>query len=120
MTNKTCQDCKFWHKGYLLQGYKMPATCNKEPFAYAKNDDPACKDFEEKVNQTELLKESKAFRQSIGLGDKRSIKWLQSFAKKGMWQYEKVASQNNSIFYCINDKVKNQPNLPNDYKKEIL
>ena len=40
------------------------------------------KDFEEKVNQTELLKESKAFRQSIGLGDKRSIKWLQSFAKK--------------------------------------
>ncbi|TLT05037.1 AAA family ATPase [Aliarcobacter cibarius] len=72
------------------------------------------KDFGEKVNQTELLKESKAFRQSIVLGDKRSIKWLQSFAEKGMWQYEKVASQNNSIFYCINDKVKNQPNLPNN------
>lgn len=48
MTNKTCQDCKFWHKGYLLQGFKMPASCNKEPFAYAKHDDPACKDFEEK------------------------------------------------------------------------
>ena len=77
------------------------------------------KDFEEKVNQTELLKESKAFRQSIGLGDKRSIKWLQSFAKKGMWQYEKVASQNNSIFYCINDKVRNSPNLPNNDINEI-
>lgn len=77
------------------------------------------KDFEEKVNQTELLKESKAFRQSIGLGDKRSIKWLQSFAKKGMWQYEKVASQNNSIFYCINDKVRNSLNLPNNDIKEI-
>lgn len=72
------------------------------------------KDFREKVNQTELLKESKAFRQTLSLGDKRSIKWLQSFAEKGMWQYEKVASQNNSIFYCINDKVKNQPNLPNN------
>jgi hypothetical protein len=77
------------------------------------------KDFEEKVNQTELLKESKAFRQSIGLGDKRSIKWLQSFAKKGMWQYEKVASQNNSIFYCINDKVRNSLNLPNNDINEI-
>jgi hypothetical protein len=37
------------------------------------------KDFGEKVNQSELLKESKSFRQSLGLGDKRSIKWLQSF-----------------------------------------
>lgn len=78
------------------------------------------KDFGEKVNQTELLKESKAFRQTLGLGDKRSIKWLQSFGEKGVWQYEKVASQNNSIFYWFNDRVKNQPNLPNDYKKEIL
>ncbi len=42
------------------------------------------KDFGEKVNQSELLKESKSFRQSLRLGDKRSIKWLQSFAKKGM------------------------------------
>lgn len=30
------------------------------------------KDFGEKVNQSELLKESKSFRQSLGLGDKRS------------------------------------------------
>ena len=78
------------------------------------------KDFREKVNQTELLKESKAFRQTLSLGDKRSIKWLQSFAEKGKWQYEKVPSQNNSIFYWINDKVRNLPNLPNDYEKEVL
>jgi hypothetical protein len=78
------------------------------------------KDFQEKVNQTELLKESKAFRQTLSLGDKRSIKWLQSFAEKGKWQYEKVPSQNNSIFYWINDKVRNLPNLPNDYEKEVL
>ena len=72
------------------------------------------KDFGEKVNQSELLKESKSFRQSLGLGDKRSIKWLQSFGEKGMLSYEKVASQNNSILYWFNDKVRNSPNLPNN------
>jgi hypothetical protein len=72
------------------------------------------KDFKEKTNQTELLKESKAFRQSIGLGEKRSIKWLKLFAEKGIWSYEQVSDQHNSIFYFLNDKAKNQPNLPNN------
>ena len=76
------------------------------------------KDFGEKVNQSELLKESKSFRQSLGLGDKRSIKWLQSFGEKGMLSYEKVASQNNSILYWFNDKVRNSPNLPNNSIKD--
>ena len=77
------------------------------------------KDFEEKVNQSELLKESKSFRQSLGLGDKRSIKWLQSFAEKGMWSYEKVTTQNNSILYSLDNKVKNQINLLNNDTKEF-
>ena len=77
------------------------------------------KDFGEKVNQSELLKESKSFRQSLGLGDKRSIKWLQSFAEKGMWSYEKVTTQNNSILYSLDNKVKNQINLLNNDTKEF-
>ena len=76
------------------------------------------KDFKEKTNQTELLKESKAFRQSIGLGEKRSIKWLKLFAEKGIWSYEQVSDQHNSIFYFLNDKAKNQPNLPNQEIQE--
>ena len=46
--SKTCRDCRYWHKGYLLQGFKMPGTCNKAPFTYAAYDDPACGDFAEK------------------------------------------------------------------------
>ncbi len=45
---ETCQDCKNWHKAYLVYGFKMPASCNKFPFSYAKHDDPACKDFDPK------------------------------------------------------------------------
>ena len=46
-TTKTsrCADCRYWHKGYLLHSYRMPASCNKSPFRYAKYDDPACDDF---------------------------------------------------------------------------
>jgi len=43
--NKTCKDCVFWHKSYLVYGFKMPGTCNKHPFSYAKHDDAACVDF---------------------------------------------------------------------------
>ena len=93
------------------------SNITKKESMFIKEIQEILKDFQEKVNQTELLKESKAFRQTFSLGDKRSIKWLQSFAEKGKWQYEKVASQNNSLFYWINDKVKNLPNLPNDYEK---
>lgn len=91
----------------------------KKELIFIKEIQEILKDFDEKTNQTELLKESKAFRQSIGLGDKRSIKWLQSFGEKGMWTYEKVASQNNSIFYWLDDKVKNQPNVPKHDLKDI-
>ncbi len=76
------------------------------------------KDFGKKTNQTDLLKESKAFRQSIQLGDKRSINWLKSFGDKGMWYYKKVSSQNNSILYWLNDKVENSLNQPNPYIKD--
>lgn len=89
----------------------------KKELIFIKEIQEILKDFKEKINQTELLKESKAFRQSLGLGEKRSIKWLHLFAEKGMWCYEKVSTQNDSIFYWLNNKVKNQQNLPKyDFK----
>ena len=87
--------------------------------AFIKEIQEILKDFDQKINQGELLKESKSFRQSLGLGDKRSIKWLQSFAEKGIWCYEKVPNQNNSIFYWICNKVENSQNLQNNHKKDI-
>jgi hypothetical protein len=77
------------------------------------------KDFREKVNQTELLKESKAFRQTLSLGDKRSIKWLQTWATRGKWKCEKVASEKNSIFYWIDGQTDKLTKLPNSDIKEI-
>ena len=89
----------------------------KKELIFIKEIQEVLKDLGERVNQTELLKESKAFRQALGLGEKRSIKWLHSFAEKEAWSYEKIASQNNAIFYWLDNKVKNQPNVPKyDFK----
>ena len=95
------------------------SNLTSKEYSFIKEIQEILKDFGEKMNQGELLKESKAFRQSLGLGDKRSIKWLQSFGEKGMWCYEKVPNQNNSIFYWLDNKVENLPNVLNNDKKDI-
>lgn len=42
-----CADCRHFHKGYRLQGMKVPSFCNAG-FCSVSHDDPACKDFAEK------------------------------------------------------------------------
>ncbi|MCT7597273.1 helicase RepA family protein [Aliarcobacter butzleri] len=84
----------------------------KEQLIFIKMIQNILMDFKDKVNQSELLKEIKYTRQSIGLGEKRTIKWLHDFGEKKMWSYEKVTNQNNSIFYWLDDNLKNSSNLP--------
>lgn len=74
------------------------------------------KDFGEKVNQTDLLKESKVIRQSSGLGDKRSIKWLQLFGDKKKWNFDKVPAEKNSVLYWIKEESENLAKVPNSDK----
>ena len=91
------------------------ANVSNKEFLFVKEIQEILKDFDEKINQTDLLKESRSIRQSLGLGDKRSIKWLQSFAEKGRWASERIPSEKNAIFYWIE---KNLPCLPNTDLKE--
>ena len=94
----------------LLEVNYEESNISTKELIFIKEIQEILKDFDEKVNQTELLKESRAMRQSLGLGDKRSIKWLHSFGKKNKWNLEKVASEKNAIFYWLK---KNSLNLPN-------
>lgn len=91
------------------------ANVSNKEFLFVKEIQEILKDFDEKINQTDLLKESRSIRQSLSLGDKRSIKWLQSFAEKGRWASERIPSEKNAIFYWIE---KNLPCLPNTDLKE--
>ncbi len=95
------------------------SNLSQQEYIFIKEIQEILKDLGGKINQSDLMKETKKMRESIGLGDKRSIKLLQKFAEMGMWSYEKVPNQNNSIFYWLDNKVKNQPNLPNNCIKEI-
>jgi KaiC/GvpD/RAD55 family RecA-like ATPase len=70
-------------------------------------------DFNEKINQSDLMKETKDIRESIGLGEKRFIKWLQIWAERGKWNCEKIASEKNSIFYWIDDQTDKLAKVPN-------
>lgn len=39
-----CDECRFWSKGYRLQGMKVPSFCAKHFHGQA-GDDPACAEF---------------------------------------------------------------------------
>ena len=77
-------------------------------------------DFEEEINQSELLNECKSFRQSIGLGDKRAIKWLESWAEKAKWKREQKPEKKNAIFYSSLRKTAKLPNSENIDKNQII
>ena len=49
--SETCDTCKHWHKGYRLQGSKVPSFCNRH-FHSQPGDDPACKEYESKEPRT--------------------------------------------------------------------
>lgn len=42
-----CDTCRFWSKGYRLQGSKVPSFCNRH-FHSQQGNDPACKDYDKK------------------------------------------------------------------------
>lgn len=49
-------------------------------------------------------------------------KWLKLFAEKGIWSYEQVSDQHNSIFYFLNvDKAKpsTEPAANQEHRREI-
>ena len=40
----TCGECRFWRSGYVLQGAKVPAFCDRH-FANRRKHDPICAEF---------------------------------------------------------------------------
>lgn len=49
MTRPTCETCAYWHKGYRLQGFKVPSFCVRHHHSVA-GDDPACREHQEKTS----------------------------------------------------------------------
>lgn len=92
------------------------SNISRQEYIFIKGIQEILKDLGGKINQSDLMKETKVMRESLGLGDKRSIKWFQSWANKGKWYYEKVANEKNSIFYWIEDQTDKLAKLPNNYK----
>lgn len=43
--NATCGQCRFWRRGYRLQGFKVPSWCDKH-FHSQHGDDMCCEQFE--------------------------------------------------------------------------
>ncbi len=43
--NATCNQCRFWRRGYRLQGFNVPSWCDKH-FHSQPGDDPCCAQFE--------------------------------------------------------------------------
>jgi len=95
------------------------SNVSKKEALFIKEIQEILEDFEEEINQSELLKESRAFRQSIGLGDKRAIKWLEAWGEKGKWQRVQRPEKKNAIFYSSNRKTAKLPNSENMDKNNI-
>ncbi|MDD2975068.1 MAG: hypothetical protein PHZ10_08200 [Aliarcobacter cryaerophilus] len=89
------------------------SNVSKKEALFIKEIQEILEDFEEEINQSELLNESRAFRQSIGLGDKRAIKWLEAWGEKGKWQRVQRPEKKNAIFYSSNRKTAKLPNSEN-------
>lgn len=70
------------------------------------------------MNQSEILNhlEKIRFFNEYKIGQKKAIKWLQSWGDKGKWKYEKRPNEKNSIFYWIDEKQTNLLKLPNNDK----
>lgn len=45
MTQPTCETCKFWRRGYRLQGFKVPSWCDRH-FHSQNGGDTACKQYD--------------------------------------------------------------------------
>ncbi len=100
----------------LIEVDFQESNVSRQEYIFIKGIQEILKDLGGKINQSDLMKETKVMRESLGLGDKRSIKWLQSWANKGKWYYEKVANEKNSIFYWIEDQTDKLAKVPNSYK----
>jgi hypothetical protein len=48
-----CDECRHWHKGYMLHRSRVPSFCNRH-FHSQRGDDPACAQFEELSDEEEL------------------------------------------------------------------
>lgn len=103
----------------LIEVDFQESNVSQQEYIFIKAIQEILKDLGGKINQSDLMKETKVMRESLGLGDKRSIKWLQTWATRGKWRCEKVASEKNSIFYWIDGQTDKLTKLPNSDIKEI-
>lgn len=52
MNRETCDQCSYWHKGYMLHRSRMPSFCNRH-FHSQQGNDPACAEFKRPADQPE-------------------------------------------------------------------
>lgn len=47
---KQCDQCYYWHKGYHVQGMKVPSFCTRHHHSQLGND-PACPEYADKEDE---------------------------------------------------------------------
>ena len=72
------------------------------------------------MNQSEIMKYLKqsSFFTKYNVGEKKTISWLEKWAKNGKWEVEQRANEKNSKYYFLSQTEK-LAKLPNIDKKEI-
>ncbi len=72
------------------------------------------------MNQSEIMKYLKqsSFFTKYSVGEKKTISWLEKWAKNGKWEVEQRANEKNSKYYSLSQTEK-LAKLPNIDKKEI-
>lgn len=72
------------------------------------------------MNQSEIMKYLKqsSFFTKYSVGEKKTISWLEKWAKNGKWEVEQRANEKNSKYYSLSQTEK-LAKLPNYNKKEI-
>jgi len=79
------------------------SNIDQKEYVFMKSIKKILDDIGEKINQSELLKETRSIRQTLGFGEKRSIKLFQVYAKNGFFMSERKSDQKNSIFYWVEE-----------------
>lgn len=72
------------------------------------------------MNQSEIMKYLKqsSFFTKYNVGEKKTISWLEKWAKNGKWEVEQRANEKNSKYYFLSQTEK-LAKLPNTDKQEI-
>jgi hypothetical protein len=57
-----CDTCRYWHRGYRLQGMKVPDFCTRHAHSQP-GDDPACREYSTSDMRENAIEDTEARRE---------------------------------------------------------